>query len=192
MTGYHGIASLPEPFSGIAPDQHRAGIDAALFFCPSGGTPPTEAVCDETGNPDGDDGDQRLDDGSVKQGAKHPVGKFAPVDLVAMADEGLFPIKVDDGRTGMDLGCKGIGEIRPEVKIVVPLAIHDPCPRGLQSQEAFEDGPVVGKVPCRIADEEFEEVAEDDEEVSCAFQLGEKGEQRPVISVFGSAEVGIC
>jgi hypothetical protein len=128
----------------------------------------------------------------VEQGAEHPAGEFSPVDLVAVADKGPFPCEVDDGRSGMDLGTQVIGEERPEVKVVVPLAVDDPSSRCLQAKEAVEDGKVVGKVPCRVADEELEEVAQDDEEVRFPLLLGEKGQKRPVIRIFGLPEVGIC
>ena len=192
MAGDHGIAPFTEPFSSVAPDQQRASVDAALFFCPAADAPPAEAVRDEAGDPSGDNRDQRLDDWTVEQGAQHPVGQFAPIDLVAVTDQGPFPVKLDDGRSAMDLGAESLGEERPKVKIVVSLAVDDPGARGLEVQEAIEDGTVVGKLPDRIADEEFEEIAHDDQQVRFSFLTGEKGEKRLVISIFGLTEVGIC
>ena len=75
---------------------------------------------------------------------------------------------------------------------MVSLVVDDSGTCGLEAQEAVEDGPVVGKVPDRIADEEFKKVTHDDEQVRFPFLFGEEGQERPVISVFGLTEVGIC
>ena len=75
---------------------------------------------------------------------------------------------------------------------MVSLVVDNPDTRGLEAQKAIEDRPVVGKVLDRIADEEFEKVTHDDEQVRFSLQSGEESQKRPVISVFGLTEVGIC
>ena len=110
MAGYHCVATLTEPSRGILPDQQCPSVDTTLFFCPSVDAPPSESVRYEAGEPCGNDGDQRLDQWPMEQGAQHPVRQFAPVDLISVADEGLCSIKVDDGRSGMDHGAKSLGE----------------------------------------------------------------------------------
>ena len=192
MAGYHGIASFSEPLCGVPPDQLCARVDEALFFCAAIDAAPAESIGDDTGEPGRYEGNQRLDQRTVEQGAQQPVGELSPIYLIAVTDVEPFSVNIDDGGSGMEFDPHCFGEERSQVKIVVPLTVDDPGSRTLDTQEGVEDGAVVRKLLNRIADEKFEEIAQDDEQVGFPLLLGEKGEQRPVIALFGAAEVGIC
>jgi len=127
----------------------------------------------------------------VQEQAQQAIGPVATVDLISMTEKQPTTLHCHDSWSAVDISSELLVENRPHVKIMIALEIHQSTAAVHQCLKRIQHFIILPERVGGKAQPEIEQVTHNVQGFRVAFQLMKKPQQKAVIGLIRSSQMGI-